>query len=130
VTAAQGDDFQTIGAPAEANTAATKQRAADLAKVGVTGPPTFAEQFAYLTLTGFVAGLKATGPNPTDQSFIKAMSQIKDFDGGGLLAPEKINFRDYAPSSGCLWAAKLTGQKFTVVPGTPICAGMLKFINS
>jgi branched-chain amino acid transport system substrate-binding protein len=127
VEAAQGDDFDTIGAPAEANTPATKQRAADLAKVGVTGPPTFAEQFAYLTLTGFVAGLKAAGPNPTSKSFTTAMSQIKNFDADGLLAPEKINFRDYTPATGCLWVAKLAGKKFSVIPGTPICAGMLKF---
>jgi branched-chain amino acid transport system substrate-binding protein len=103
------------------------QRAADLAKVGVTGPPTFAEQEAYLTLTAFVAGLKTAGPSPTRQTFMKAMSGITNFDASGLLAPEKISFRNYAPATGCLWVAQLKGAKFFVVPGTPICAQLVKF---
>ncbi len=126
ILAAQGVDFSTIGNPAEANTPATQQRAADLARVGVTGPPTFAEQEAYLTMSAFVAGLKAAGPNPTRESFMKAMRGIKDFDAEGLLAPNKVNFSDYAPSTGCLWVARLEGEKFVVVPGTPICGRFVK----
>ena len=127
VEAAQGVDFETIGAPAEANTAATQQRAADLAKVGVTSDPTFAEQEAYLALTAFVAGLQAAGPNPTRQNFMQAMSKITNYDAGGLLAPEKISFRNYAPATACLWVAQLKGEKFAVVPGTPICSQLVKF---
>ena len=126
VQAAQGDDFATTGVPAEANTPATRQRAADLAKVGVTGPPTFAEQEAYLSMSAFVAGLGAAGPNPTRASFMKAMSMITNFDANGLLAPEKVNFRDYAPARVCMWAARLEGESFSVVPGTPICAPNMK----
>lgn len=127
IAVAQGVDFETIGAPAEANTAATQQRAADLAKVGVTGPPTFAEQETYLALTAFVAGLKAAGPNPTRQSFMQAMSKITNFDADGLLAPEKISFRNYAPATGCLGVAQLKGEKFFVMPGTPTCSPLVKF---
>jgi branched-chain amino acid transport system substrate-binding protein len=126
VEAGQGIDFETIGQPAEANTPATQQRAADLAKVGVTTDPTFAEQEAYLTLTAFVAGLKAAGPSPTRQSFMAAMSKITNYDAGGLLAPEKISFRDYTPASGCLWVAQLRGTKFFVMPNTPICSPLVK----
>ena len=127
VAVAQGVDFATIGAPAEANTPATQQRAADLAKVGVHGPPTFAEQEAYLALTAFVAGLKAAGASPTRQSFMAAMSKITNYDAGGLLAPEKIAFRNYTPANGCLWVAQLKGSKFFVMPGTPICSPEVKF---
>jgi len=95
--------------------------------VGVTGPPTFAEQEDFLTLTAFVAGLKAAGPSPTRQSFMAAMSKITNYDAGGLLAPEKISFRDYSPATSCLWVATLKGEKFFVVPGTPICAPLVKF---
>src|SRR5215469_1983593 len=130
VEAGQGIDFETIGVPAEADTAATQQRAADLAKVGVTSDPTFAEQEAFLALTAFVAGLKAAGPSPTQQGFMQAMSKITNYDAGGLLAPEKISFRNYAPPTGCLWVAKLTGEKFSVVSGTPICAQNVKFTNA
>jgi branched-chain amino acid transport system substrate-binding protein len=127
VQAAQGDDFSTTGDPAEANTPATRQRAADLAKVGVTGPPTFAEQEAYLSMSAFVAGFRAAGANPTRASFMKAMSGMTNFDANGLLAPEKVNFRDYAPARVCMWAARLEGVSFSVVPGTPICAPNVKF---
>ena len=127
VAVAQGVDFATIGAPAEADTPATIQRAIDLAKVGVHGSPTFAEQEAYLALTAFVAGLKAAGPSPTRQSFMAAMSKITNYDAGGLLAPEKLSFRNYTPANGCLWAAQLKGEKFVALPGTPICSQLVKF---
>jgi branched-chain amino acid transport system substrate-binding protein len=127
VEAAQGVDFQTEGQPAEANTPATRQRAADLLKVGVTTDPTFAEQEAYLTLTAFTAGFKAAGSSPTRQSFIAAMDKMTNYDGNGLLAPLKLSFRDYTPSNGCLWVASLKGSKFFVVPGTPICSSEVKF---
>jgi branched-chain amino acid transport system substrate-binding protein len=126
VTAAQGDGFATIGAPAEANTPATKLRAANLAKVGVTGPPTFSEQEAYLTMVALGDGLKAAGANPTQASFMKAMNAMTDYNGDGLLAPDKISFRDYAPASYCLWVALLKGQSFTVAPGMPVCGANVK----
>ena len=129
VKAGQGVEFSTEGAPAEANTPAVKERAAELATVGVTSDPTFAEQEDFLTLTAFVAGLKAAGANPTKQSFMTALGKITNFNAGGLLAPEKISFHDYAPASSCLWVAKLTGEKFSDVAGTPICSQYVKFSN-
>jgi len=93
----------------------------------VTTDPTFAEQEDFLTLTAFVAGLKAAGANPTRQSFMAAMSKITNYDAGGLLAPEKLSFRDYTPANGCLWVAQLRGSKFFVMPGTPICSPSVKF---
>jgi branched-chain amino acid transport system substrate-binding protein len=124
--AAQGDGFATIGVPAERNTPATRKRAADLAKVGVTGPPTFAEQESYLTMVAFAAGLKAAGANPTRASFMTAMDGIKNYDANGLLAPEKISFHDYAPAIGCIWVALLKGESFSVDPGMPVCAPNVK----
>jgi branched-chain amino acid transport system substrate-binding protein len=130
VEAAQGVDFETIGPPAEADTPATIQRAVDLSKVGVTTDPTFAEQETFLALTAFVTGLKAAGPNLTRQSFMAAMSNITNYDAGGLLAPEKISFRNYTPGTGCLWVATLKGSKFFVVPGMPLCGQNVKFTNA
>lgn len=127
IEAAQGVDFETIGVPAEANTPATRQRAADLAKVGVTTDPTFAEQETILALTAFVTGLKAAGPNPTRQSFMAAMSKITNYDAGGLLAPEKLSFRDYTPANGCMWVTQLSGTKFVVMPNMPLCGQEVKF---
>jgi branched-chain amino acid transport system substrate-binding protein len=127
IEAGQGIDFQPIGQPAEANTPATRQRAAALAAVGVTTDPTFAEQEDFLTLTAFAEGLKAAGANPTRQSFMAAMSKITNYDANGLLAPEKLSFRDYTPSNGCLWVTTLKGTRFLVVPGTPLCSPVVKF---
>ncbi|WP_255826082.1 ABC transporter substrate-binding protein [Amycolatopsis sp. GM8] len=126
VQAAQGLDFRTTGAPAEADSAAVKQRTADMATVGVTGPPRFAEGNGYLMASALVAGLKAAGPNPTQDSFMKAMSGIKDFDADGLLAPMKVNFRDYTPATSCVWVSRLAGNAFHPMPGTPTCAATKK----
>jgi branched-chain amino acid transport system substrate-binding protein len=78
-------------------------------------------------MSAFVAGFRAAGANPTRASFMKAMSGMTNFDANGLLAPEKVNFRDYAPARVCMWAARLEGVSFSVVPGTPICAPNVKF---
>jgi branched-chain amino acid transport system substrate-binding protein len=126
VEAAQGDEFVTYGAPAEAETAATKLRAANLAKVGVTGPPTFAEQGSYLTMVALGDGLKAAGANPTKASFMKAMDGITNYDADGLLAPEKISFHDYTPATSCQWVVKLSGETFIPMPGTPTCSANVK----
>jgi branched-chain amino acid transport system substrate-binding protein len=126
---AQGVDFISIGVPKEAGTPGTKQMAADLAKVGVTGDPTVAEQFAYLDMSAFVAGLRAAGPNSTRASFIKALSQLTNYDAGGLLAPNKIAFHDHTPSTECLWVAQLDGAQFHVVPGSPVCGALQKFTS-
>jgi branched-chain amino acid transport system substrate-binding protein len=122
VAAAQGDFFSTTGLPAEANTPATQKRASDLAAIGVTGPPTFAEQEAYLSMTAFGDGLKAAGANPSREKFMSTMSAVTDFDGDGLLAPEKINYRDYRPKQACFWYVKLSGTSFQNVQGSPFCA--------
>jgi branched-chain amino acid transport system substrate-binding protein len=128
VQAGQGIDFEPIGVPAEANTAGTRQRAADLAAVGVKTDPTFAEQEAFLTLAAFVAGLKAAGSNPTRQSFMAAMNKITNFTADGLLTPP-VNFRQYIPNNGCLYVVKLTGAKFVELPNMPLCGKEVKFSN-
>jgi branched-chain amino acid transport system substrate-binding protein len=125
VTAAQGDFFSTVGLPAEANTPATQKRAADLSAVGVVGPPTFAEQEAYLAMSGFAAGLKAAGPSPSREKFSSSLRAVTDFDADGLLAPEKISFSNYSPSQVCEFYVKLEGKTFQNVAGSPFCAGVV-----
>jgi branched-chain amino acid transport system substrate-binding protein len=128
VELAQGMDFLSFGVPAEVHTPAAKQRAADLAKVGVTGVPTVAEQLGYLNMSAFVTGLKAAGPGASRAPFIKAMSQLGGFDGDGLL-PYQVNFRNHDPSSVCLWIAQLNGNGFRVPAGEPVCGPLVKFTN-
>jgi branched-chain amino acid transport system substrate-binding protein len=125
VQAAQGDFFTTTGLPAEANTTATKKRAADLAAVGVTGPPTFAQQEAYLSMSAFVAGLKAAGASPTREKFMTSLRAVTDFDAEGLLAPQKISFNNFDPSTVCYYYVQLEGKTFKNVPNSPYCAGVV-----
>jgi branched-chain amino acid transport system substrate-binding protein len=125
VTAAEGDFFSTVGLPAEADTPATQKRAADLAAIGVTGPPTFAEQEAYLATSAFVYGLKKTGANPTREKFSTTLRAVTDFDADGLLAPQKVSFANYRPSTVCNYFAQLVGGKFISVKGSPFCAGVV-----
>jgi branched-chain amino acid transport system substrate-binding protein len=129
VQAGQGIDFEPIGAPAEADTPGTIQRALDLSKVGVKTDPTFAEQEDFLTLSAFVAGLKAAGSNPTRQSFMAAMNKITNFTADGLLTPP-VNFRQYTPNNGCIYVVKLTGSKFVELPKMPLCGAEVKFSNA
>ena len=127
VTAAQGYEFASVGLPIEAGTPATKKFAADLAAVGVTATPTFAQQEAYVSMSALVTGLKAAGANPSRAAFMTAMRKVNTFDADGLLAPSKIDFSNFnqfgqgAGTAGCIFAARLNGNKFSVVPGTPLC---------
>lgn len=127
IEAGQGVDFVPTSVPVEANTPATRRQVAALAKVGVHGPPTNAEQYAFLTLTLFATGLKAAGPNPTQASLITALRHLKNYDADGLLAPNKIDFSNYTPQSRCFWVVRLEGRTFHVVPGSPFCGKDEKF---
>jgi branched-chain amino acid transport system substrate-binding protein len=126
VQVAQGVDFETLGYPAETHNTATDLRRANLAKVGAASPPTFGEQYSYLPAVGFVTGLKAAGPNPSQGTFITKLRAVTDFTGDGLL-PYKVNFSNYAPSTSCVAVTKLTGKVFVPVPGTPVCGPTKKF---
>lgn len=127
VQAGQGYMFSSVGQPIEANTAATQQMAAALAKVGVTSTPTFAEQEAYIATAAVAAGLKAAGTNVTQKSFMTALRNVHDFNADGLLSPGAVNFSNLnqdaggAGAAGCIFAAQLEGTKFIPVSGTPMC---------
>lgn len=127
VQAGQGYMFSSVGQPVEDNTAATQQMKAALAKVGVTTTPTFAEQESYIATAAIVAGLKATGQNPTQKSFMTALRNIHNFNANGLLSPGTVNFSNFnqnaggAGAAGCIFAAQLEGTKFIPVKETPLC---------
>ncbi|MCW2524964.1 MAG: hypothetical protein JWO63_3299, partial [Frankiales bacterium] len=116
VTAAQGFDFSSNGEPIELNTPATQAMAKNLSAVGYTGVPTYAIQSAYHAVSAFVAGLKASGPNPSRSDYITALRKVNTFDADGLLAPLKIDFSSYSPDETCLWTAQLEGKKFIPIP--------------
>jgi branched-chain amino acid transport system substrate-binding protein len=127
VQAGQGYMFSSVGQPVEANTAATQQMTAALAKAGVTSTPTFAEQEAYIATAAVAAGLKAAGANVTQKSFMTALRGIHNFNADGLLSPGAVNFSNLnqdaggAGAAGCIFAAQLEGTKFVPVTDTPMC---------
>jgi branched-chain amino acid transport system substrate-binding protein len=123
VQAAQGYYFLSSGEPIEMITPATQKFKANLAAVGYTGTPTYAIQSAYQAASGFARGLQAAGPNPSRQKYMDALRKVNDFDEEGLLAPEKVDFSNYAPSQSCMWPVKLQGKAFVPVQGLPFCSG-------
>jgi branched-chain amino acid transport system substrate-binding protein len=129
IQSAQGYMFNSEGQPIEANTPATKKMAAALAKAGVTGPPTFAEQESYIATAAVAAGLRAAGPNPTQKSFMTALRAIHDFSADGLLSPGSVNFSNFSQIGGgsgaadCVFPAQLEGTKF--FPVTPVCGNKI-----
>jgi branched-chain amino acid transport system substrate-binding protein len=122
VQAAQGFYFLTQLQPIEMNTPATKLLAKRMAAAGESNDPGFAESAAYLAMTAFGRGVQAAGDSPTKQSFIDGLRKVNDFDGEGLLAPNKIDFSNYNPAKQCVWYVTLKGNKFILVDGlAPIC---------
>jgi branched-chain amino acid transport system substrate-binding protein len=124
--AANGFYFVLQSAPVELNNAATQTLKARMAAAGETQSPGSNEMVPYLSLAALAAGLKNAGSDPTQQSLLTALRGIKDFDGEGLLAPEKVDFSSYAPTQQCSWYVKLDGSTF--VPQTdlsPVCGPLL-----
>jgi branched-chain amino acid transport system substrate-binding protein len=130
--AAQGVYFIVSFEPVEMHTAATERfQNALKSYAGVTGDPTFNEYLAYVSVDGFLTGLKAAGPNPTQASFITAMQGITSYNAGGLLGTHSLGFNLSqrgltAGADNCSWITQFSGQTFHLVPGAdPICGSVI-----
>ncbi|HET9732328.1 MAG TPA: ABC transporter substrate-binding protein [Acidimicrobiales bacterium] len=130
--AAQGVYFQTSWEPVEMHTAATiKLENALKTYAGWSGDPTFGEYLGYLSVDGFVQGLKAAGPNPTRASLINTMLGITNYSGAGLYGGHTISFAmstrgQSFGADNCIWATKFVGHTFQVVQGAaPICGTII-----
>jgi len=130
--AAQGVYFLTTFEPVEMHTAAT-QRLQDALRTyaGVTGEPTFAEYLGYAAVDGFVTGLRAAGPQPTQASFIQAMLGITSYDAAGLYGTHSIGFSmaqrgQAAGADNCFWVTRFLGSSFHLIAGAdPLCGTIL-----
>lgn len=125
-TIGQGAYFTLSFEPVEMETAATKQFQADLAHVGVTGLPTYAEYGGYAGVALLVQGLQMTGADPSHSTLISALSSITNFNAWGLLGDHDLSMADRAASAigvdGCGYYTKLVGTSFQLVPGAdPLC---------
>jgi len=122
---AQGVYFYTSFEPAEMHTAATDQIVKDLAAVGVTSDPTYAEYSAYTSVGMLLQALNATGPNPTHAALISALANITSWDALGLFDNHPINPSDRDGPTGtnnCIFVTRFVGSAFQLVPGAdPLC---------
>jgi branched-chain amino acid transport system substrate-binding protein len=130
LAAGEGVDFESIGAPAEAETPATKAFQSALAQyAGSTEIPSFGEYIGWLTADLFVDGLKLAGPAASAADFISKL-RTSTWDGAGLEKPE--NFADPVPaasglgSQNCVNILKLTSGKFVPIAGAvPVCGTII-----
>lgn len=130
LNAAQNVYFSIAYEPVEMQTAATKQLEADLKSAGITGEPTVAQYWGYLSVGLLVQGLKAAGANPTQAALIQALSKIHDFNALGLFGSHKLDINDHdnivTGADNCLWVTKLEGDSFKLVPNAdPVCGTVI-----
>ena len=98
---------------------------------GVTGDPTFSEYWGYESIDGVVAGLKAAGGHPSQQSFMKAMLSIRSYNPGDLYGNQSVGFAmdqrgKAAGINNCFWITQYVGSSFHLVPGMdPLCGTIL-----
>lgn len=125
---AQGLYFLSAYEPVEMHTAATeKLQSALQTYAGVTGDPTSAEYYAYLSVDAVVQGLKAAGANATQASFINAMLAMTNYPATGLYDGHGVDFSmagrgQTAAPGNCWWVTQYQGSTFHVIPGLdPVC---------
>jgi branched-chain amino acid transport system substrate-binding protein len=131
---AQGVYFTEGLEPVEMHTAATQRLVQVMQKyAGVPSDQiTTDEALAYMSIDGFITGLKAAGANPTPASFMNAMLGIRSYDGAGLYGSHTVGFAMNQRGSGtagadnCLWLVQWSGSSFHLIAGgEPICGTVI-----
>ena len=128
--AAVGAYFGNPFEPMELNTSATRAFAAAMLKYA--GEPqteiSINQYLGFMSVFGFVAGLKAADPNPTQAQFTNAMLGIRSINPAGLYGSHTIGFAMDQRGIGsigadnCTWLVRWDGSVFHLVQGAnPIC---------
>jgi branched-chain amino acid transport system substrate-binding protein len=123
VQAADGSYFVLQFAPAELQTAATKNMQSALAQYAhFTGVPGFDYYEGWVSADLMIKGLEVAGQNPTN------------YDGGGLLAtPDNFSLSMFGqlPQTQCSYYVRLQGTTFVPVPagGKPFCGQLVPNSN-
>jgi branched-chain amino acid transport system substrate-binding protein len=84
--------------------------------------PNFSESNAWLGADLMMKGMAAAGSNPTRASVVKALRNIKSYNGNGLLA-NTINFSTVFGHDLpiCVWALRAEQTGFVPIRDTPYC---------
>jgi ABC-type branched-subunit amino acid transport system substrate-binding protein len=130
INSAQNVYISIFYEPMEMNSPATQAFKAALTSVGFTGVPNLRAYDAYASVLMLLQGLKAAGASPTKASLIGALSNIHDFDAGGLYGDHHLdpNDRDNlgAGPGNCLYFTKVVGSGFQLVDNAePLCGDNL-----
>ncbi len=122
----QGGYFVTTFRPFALPNAGTKQMQSALEKYAhftSSEFPSFSQYESWLGADLMIKGLQLAGPNPTHAGVIKALRNLKSYNGNGLL-PETINYstafgHDLAKSCGWYMIAQKSG--FVAASSQPFC---------
>ena len=106
-TAVQGDYFDSISGPVGAQRRHRADAAAleKYAHFTTSDFPTFSQYEAWLGADLMIKGIQLAGKNPTQASIIKALRNLKCYNGNGLL-PTSINYSTvfgHDPAESCGW---------------------------
>ena len=123
--ALQGVIFLDEVHPFQVPDAGTKAMQAALEKYDGYTPkdfPNFSESNAWLGADLMIKGIGNAGSNPTRASVVKALRDIKSYNGNGLLA-NTINFSTvYGHDLPiCVWALRAEKSGFVPIKSTPYC---------
>jgi branched-chain amino acid transport system substrate-binding protein len=129
-SAAQGAYFPTTVIPLDLHNAASDALVANL-KSNVPsytgGYPSFGLGGSYLSMDLMIKGLQVAGQNPTRQSFITNLTNVTNYDAGGLL-PSPVSFNHFGSfqKQGCTYFVQVKGNDFvTTNGGKPFCGDLL-----
>jgi branched-chain amino acid transport system substrate-binding protein len=122
----QGDYFDTEFRPFSLPNAGTKEMQAALEKYDhftKSQFPTIEQYEAWVGTDLMIKGLQLAGKTPTSAGVIKALRNLKSYNGAGLL-PQTINFSTIfghdLPKS-CGWFVKAEANGFVPVSSQPSC---------
>ncbi len=125
-SALQGDYFYALFRPWSLPNAGTKQMQAAMEKYdgySKTDFPSFSETEAWLGADLMIKGLQLDGPNPTRAGVIKALRNLKSYNGNGLL-PQNLDFATdfgHDDAKSCSWMMQATKTGFKAVSSQPFC---------
>jgi branched-chain amino acid transport system substrate-binding protein len=133
VEAAQGVSFQTVFAPMELETDATKTVASNFSEyAGVETIPGFADYQAYVATDAYLRGLEANDGSSDKASFIENLRRVNDYTAGGLFT-QPVDFSQFGTVAGgvgpgnCTYVVTLQGGAF--VPdsaASPACGDIVE----
>lgn len=121
----QGAIFETEVRPFQLPNAGTRQMQTGLEKYDhytSADFPSFSESNGWLGADLMIKGLEGAGPNPTRAAVIKAIRNIKNYNGNGLL-PNTINFSTVFGHDLpiCVWTLRAEKKGFVPTQSTPTC---------